>query len=141
MIHIYRLEQTNAATFGALMVGGRMLGFTLELPWRENRRFESCIPPGVYAVRHREAWRRSRDHGPTYEVRDVPGRAGILFHPGNTIDDIEGCIAPGLAIGTVGGRRGVLHSCEAFKRFCGALEGISETLMQVLRIEGGIHHQ
>jgi hypothetical protein len=141
MIQIFRLEQTDAATLGVLIVNGQMIGFSLELPWRDNRRSVSCIPPGVYTVRLREAWRRSRDHGPTYEVCNVPGRTGILFHPGNTIDDVEGCIAPGLAIGAIGDRRGVLNSSAAFKRFREVLDGVSETLLHILKIEGGALHK
>jgi len=141
MIQIWRHEQTDAATLGILIVHGRMLGFTLELPWRSNRRFVSCIPPGFYRVRLRESWRRSRDHGPTYEVCNVPGRSGILFHPGNTIDDVEGCIAPGLTVGLVGDKRGVLHSNAAFKRFRDAMDGIRETALHIQKIEGGTYHK
>jgi hypothetical protein len=141
MIQIWRHEQTDAATLGVLLINGRMIGFSLELPWRGNRRFVSCIPPGVYAVRLREAWRRSRDHGPTYEIMNVPGRSGILFHPGNTIDDVEGCIAPGLAVGMVGDKRGVLHSASAFQRFRAALDGTKETLLHIQKIEGGTFHR
>jgi len=141
MIQIWRHEQTDAATLGVLIVHGRMLGFTLELPWRSNRRFVSCIPPGLYRVRLRESWRRSRDHGPTYEVCDVPGRSGILFHPGNTIDDVEGCIAPGLTVGMVGDKRGVLHSAAAFARFRAAMDGIKETICHIQTVNGGTLHK
>jgi Family of unknown function (DUF5675) len=141
MIQIWRHEQTDAATLGALIVDGRMIGFALELPWRANRRNVSCIPPGLYKVRRREDWRRSRDHGPTFEVCNVPGRSGILFHPGNTVDDVEGCIAPGLSIGNVGDKRGVLHSGAAFKRFRAALDGVHWDFLHIQKIEGGTFHK
>jgi len=141
MIQIWRHEQTDAATLGVLLIKGRMLGFTLELPWRNNIRNLSCIPPGLYRVRLRESWRRSRDHGATYEVCNVPGRSGILFHPGNTIDDVEGCIAPGLTVGMVGDKRGVLSSGIAFKRFRDAMGGVLGAPLLIQKIEGGTYHK
>jgi hypothetical protein len=66
---------------------------TLELPWKDNRRSVSCIPEGVYDV---------VKEGPTlkrpyiyFRVPNVPGRSGILFHPGNFSSQIRGCLLPG----------------------------------------------
>jgi hypothetical protein len=66
---------------------------SLELPWRENKRGASCIPEGVYHV---------RKEGPTvkrpyiyFRVPEVPGRSGILWHPGTYTSHIKGCTIPG----------------------------------------------
>jgi hypothetical protein len=32
----------------------------------------------------------------TVEIADVPGRSGILIHPGNRLDETKGCILPGM---------------------------------------------
>ena len=40
-------------TNGALFVNGRFICFTIELPWRENRRNVSCIPEGRYELQPR----------------------------------------------------------------------------------------
>lgn len=34
----------------------------------------------------------------TYEITGVPGHSGILFHPGNSEGDSEGCVLLGTAI-------------------------------------------
>lgn len=71
--------------------------WTLELPWRENRRRESCIWPGPadgptwYQVVHHVSPR----FGHVLKVQNVPNRTHILFHAGNFMRDTMGCILPG----------------------------------------------
>lgn len=69
---------------------------TLELPWKDNKKGISCIPEGTYDA-HKE--------GPTdkrpyiyFRVPNVPGRFGILWHPGNYTRQIRGCTLPGYKI-------------------------------------------
>ena len=64
---------------------------TVELPWKDNQRRISCIPPGTYtAIKH-----TSPKFGPCLWILDVPGRSEILIHPANYWHDLLGCIAPG----------------------------------------------
>lgn len=89
--------------------GGRLLGiYTLEEPWLENEPNISCIPEGSYVAKRRfdvelgTKAKRGEDLHPletTFEVSGVPGRSGILFHPGNTTLDTRGCILPGFSVG------------------------------------------
>lgn len=63
----------------------------IELPWRYNRRFISCIPEGRYRLvkRMHPRW------GEQLAVANVPGREGILIHPANdALTQLQGCIAP-----------------------------------------------
>lgn len=93
-------------TQGLLIVGGKMF-FTLELPWRDNKPFISCIPEGeypIYTFKH-PRW------GEIIGLKDVPGRSEILIHPGNYIENTEGCILPGLNAG----RAMVLNSRKALR--------------------------
>jgi hypothetical protein len=122
-LHLTRLEQSAAGTFGALVWDGYLLGLSLELPWRGNAQGISCIPCGAYRLVRREEWSGAARHGHTYEVEGVPGRAGILIHPANTVLELEGCIAPGNAVGYVNHRRGVVDSSAAFRRLRDALDG------------------
>ena len=63
----------------------------IELPWRHNRRFVSCIPTG----RYRLVKRRHPRWGVQLAVANVPDREGILFHPANdALSQLQGCIAP-----------------------------------------------
>ena len=66
--------------------------WTVECPWQSNQRFTSCIPDGQYALSAFDSPR----HTDTWQIIDVEGRDGILIHVGNTVQDVTGCIAPGL---------------------------------------------
>lgn len=66
---------------------------TLELPWRDNKIKESCIPEGQYRVVHRH----SKKYGHHLWVLNTEPRTYILFHAGNFYYQLEGCILPGKA--------------------------------------------
>jgi hypothetical protein len=73
---------------------------TIELPWKDNQRRESCIPEGEYrTIRH-----RSPSYGDCFWLQDVKNRSEILIHVGNFAasknprtgtPDTKGCILPG----------------------------------------------
>ena len=78
-------------TNGILNINGEFICFTIELPWHNNLPQISCIPEGEYKV----APRFSKKHGGHLLIKDVPGRAIILFHPANNAQkELKGCIAP-----------------------------------------------
>lgn len=94
----YKRTYTPHATYSNAVVidglSGPIFDYkVLELPWRDNQRSISCIPEGEYTV---------KKEGPTEErpyvyfrVYGVPGRSGILWHPGNYTRQIRGCHLPG----------------------------------------------
>lgn len=92
-----RGDSTAHGTIGRLIFGSQVV-HTLELPWRDNLRQRSCIPPG----RYRCALVRSPRFGTVYGVQDVPGRSHVLLHAANLAGDVDagwvtqlhGCIAP-----------------------------------------------
>ncbi len=93
LIRTYAHTHTQGM-FSALNEYGNILFscVTLELPWRDNRKGMSCIPEGTYQVQHRT----SPKHADHFQVLDVPGgRDLILFHPGNYVKQLLGCILPG----------------------------------------------
>jgi len=65
--------------------------WTVERPWQGNAKFVSCIPDGEYGLIAFD----SAAHPGCWCLTPVPGRTGILIHPGNTVNDVQGCIAPG----------------------------------------------
>lgn len=88
ILTLKRIASRADGTFGVLLADGAPCAVTLERPWRDNRKGESCIPPGDYTcVRV-----HSPKFGPAWMVQDVPGRSEILFHAGNTFVDSHGCI-------------------------------------------------
>ena len=64
---------------------------TLELPWKENQRNISCIPPGGYSA-HKH---RSPKFGACIKIKDVKDRDHILIHPANYTSELRGCVAVG----------------------------------------------
>lgn len=83
----YYKEGTN----GTLFINRQFFCFTIELPWRDNRRNISCIPVGAYEIDTRFS-KKFQHH---LIVKDVKGRSFILFHPANDANkELLGCIAP-----------------------------------------------
>jgi hypothetical protein len=86
-------------TNGALFYDEQFICFTIERPWKGNRRRISCIPEGRYHLGKRFTEKR----GWHLVVDAVPGRSFILFHPANdALKELEGCIAPVTSLTGVG---------------------------------------
>jgi hypothetical protein len=93
-VTLTRIRSSKTCTIGILYIQTRNLRWscrTLELPWLDNQPQISCIPKGTYTCRRLN----SVKFGETFQVCDVPGRQGILFHAGNTAKDTRGCILLG----------------------------------------------
>ena len=102
-------EYYSQGTNGILSCEERFICFTIELPWRENKRMISCIPEGLYPL----VLRFSERHRYHLRVTDVPGRSLILVHKANdALKELKGCIAPVAQLLSPG--RG-MHSFSAFK--------------------------
>jgi hypothetical protein len=67
---------------------------TLELPWKDNKKNISCIPPGKYWVEKYQSPTPGR--GIVFQFSYVKGRSNVQLHKGNFYDDILGCILPGV---------------------------------------------
>lgn len=118
----------NLATYGDLDVindaGSVVFSCkTLELPWRENKRSISCIPEGEYEVIEMPPTPKRPYH--YFWVQNVPGRTGILFHPGTYTSHIKGCILPGdrLTDLDVDGVLDVVNTAKTLKRLTDLLPG------------------
>ena len=80
LLTLKRIASRPDGTFGVLLAEDVPFALTLERPWRDNRRGESCIPTGRYLCTRVN----SPKFGMTWHVRNVPDRSEILFHAGNT---------------------------------------------------------
>jgi hypothetical protein len=100
-LELYRENSKETGTKGTLMLGDKEICSMFELPWLENAKGKSCIPPGRYEVTYlkRSASGKYKD---VYHVQNVPGRTGILIHLGNWAgdtdkgfkSDTDGCLLP-----------------------------------------------
>ncbi len=113
VIEIIRLEESEEGTFGIMKIDKEVFCNTLEPKDELNSTGISSIPAQQYI-----ATRYSRAKYPdTFEITKVPGRGKILFHPGNTIQNTEGCILLGQYVGKLRGQRAVLNSGNTFADF------------------------
>ena len=89
----FQLHRTyfKKGTNGALFIHNQFLGFTIELPGKENKRNISCIPEGKYELKARFS-EKFKHH---LHLVNVKGRNLILIHPANdALKELEGCISP-----------------------------------------------
>ena len=127
-VDIIRYGSTPYGTFGHLAVDGSHIGFTVECPWAGNAPNVSCIPLGNYILRP-STYHRGRYV--TYEVCDVEGRSRIMFHKGNTMRDVAGCVALGGRLGYVDGLWAVVDSARAFPAFMRAMGDVPEANLNI----------
>ena len=75
LIRTYFPEGTN----GEILLNGKRLCSSIELPWLDNRKLVSCIPEGRYELiirfSHRFQWH--------LQLKDVKERGLVLIHPAN----------------------------------------------------------
>lgn len=124
---IFRFHTGDQGTAGVLYVPA--VNFSrpvIELPWRDNRRNVSCVPPGDYDCMRIVSSR----YGECFWIRGVEGRTGILTHWGNVAGDQKmgfrthsaGCILIGSYAGKLWGQRAVLASRRAFRELMEEIE-------------------
>lgn len=91
--HTLVLQRTygEKGTNGTLRYQGKVICHTIELPWRNNLRRLSCIPPGLYKLKKKVFHK----HGEQIGVLNVLNREAILIHAANDAErELLGCIAP-----------------------------------------------
>jgi hypothetical protein len=111
-------------TFGNITENGKILCYTCEPMWNENKSCISCIPCGTYScVKH-----NGSEFKDVWELKNVPGREGILIHNGNLPKDTHGCILVGDNVALFGNKHGVTNSRKT-------LDMLRKTLPDVFSLE------
>ena len=119
ILRLIRLEESfEHGTFGVLRFNAEVFCVTLEPPDIENAQNVSSIPAQQYTCERIQSPR----YGDTFEVKNVPGRTHVLFHPGNTVDHTMGCVLLGQYFGKLRGDRAAFNSALTFREFMARLK-------------------
>jgi hypothetical protein len=130
-VRLKRFFTDEKQTLGSLSFLNESEVFTckaLELGWDKNINNKSCIPNGNYSCRWTRSNRLSAAAGHdvfTYEVINVPSRAGIRIHAANYYNQLLGCIALGDAHKDLNadGELDLIHSGDTIKNFNAIMNG------------------
>ncbi len=126
-ISLVRLCENKGATLGVLIIDRLPFCSTLEEGWRANKKFVSCIPEGTYKV----IQYKSEKFGHCWLLCDVPERAGILIHVGNTAKDTSGCILPGSRWKYLDEDPAVVNSKRTMSNLRNELRGLEEFEIEI----------
>jgi hypothetical protein len=127
---LQRYNYSDTETEGRLWVNDDEHIFTLERPWIDGMPggmpFESCVPDGEYELIPHTRQNgdqvyalRNPDCGVYYTDQERNGRDGrylILIHSANWVEQVVGCIAPGLVRTIAENKRMVRSSRNAMKK-------------------------
>lgn len=113
-LYLKRQDTGAQGTFGILYDGDEKIAVTCERPDNGNQKM-GCIPVGSYSVTQFQ----SPHLGADFLVHNVPDREMIEIHSGNTIEDTEGCILVGTALGEIDGQKAITGSKAALSRLLG----------------------
>lgn len=111
---------------GKLMTDGFEC-YTLELPFKLNKKRISSIIPSSYICRIK----KSPKFGNVYEIQSVKERGDILIHAGNFAGDVEkgyktdshGCILVGDCVEKIGGQKMIKNSKSTLNKFMEFMNG------------------
>ena len=130
IFNLIRISDIDDGTFGVFLDYDIPFCLTLERRWLDNKRGESCIPWGNFICQRVQ----SPKFGETFQVLDVPGRSGILFHKGNINDDSHGCILLGEQFEPINGKNGILASGKAFQEFMQRTHSIDNFVLKINKL-------
>jgi len=101
-LHIQLIAETPTSTISMLTIEGKPQCWILEDGFNITKiPGKTRIPPGIYPIvkhtsgRFFEAHRKKWGHSFVPMLAGVPNYSFILIHPGNTVEDTEGCLLPG----------------------------------------------
>lgn len=136
-LKLEHVENGMFGVFGKLIEpDGNIFCFTLEHAYPDIRSVDTFyytkIPNGSYTcIRGMHRLDGMIKDFETFEVKDVPGHSGILFHVGNYNRDSSGCILVGASIVSAGLEKMISDSRTTFAKFMTLQTGIDEFQLQI----------
>lgn len=141
ILKLVRWGSTPHGTFGEITLPSGKTFYTVERPWVNNNRRESCIPAGCYPlVEHTSPMMQKLSRGKyqtAWMVSGVPDRDYILLHVANTMFNLEGCIGLGSSLSWIespkgtGPRWAVAGSSGAIDELMEELSARSEWIIDI----------
>ena len=119
-VQVFRTFDNGSQSLGILTVtdetGVIFTCRTLELPYKDNQNSISSFNPGKYKCKYTMS---PSFKIKTYEITNVPGRAGVRIHSANYVSQLRGCIALGDAHKDINGDKlsDVTHSGKTVAEF------------------------
>lgn len=132
-VTLNRTAYNKSGIFGELEdKNGKTFAVCLEHAYpQDDGTFQPKLPAGMYTCKR---GLHTLDHHPipfeAFEVMNVPGHQGILFHIGNFNKDSDGCVLLGTAIDSRAPWI-LLNSKEAFDKFMGNADGVDSFQLTV----------
>lgn len=124
VLSLNRVVFSDRSTIGDLRFLGEPFCNTIELSCRRgDEKGLLAVDPGRYKFIVTESPRLKRL---TPRLVDVPGRSGILIHPANRAEELDGCIAPGIYSKTIPDFVG--ESRKYFDLLMAKLQGLNEPM-------------
>jgi Family of unknown function (DUF5675) len=130
-----RLEFREDGIFGELLSGtGEFICITLEHAYPvEGSDPQPKVPEGVYKCqRGTHQLHPDKPKFETFQITNVPGHWGVLFHQGNYNKDSEGCVLLGTGLGwTAQKQKMITGSKIAFDKFMKLFAGVDDFTLEV----------
>jgi Family of unknown function (DUF5675) len=128
---VVTLERTiinECGAFGTLSnaASPQLLLSTLEHSYVEGDEWKAKLPAGIYTCK-RGVHQLIHNKIETFQIMEVPGHSGMLFHLGNTEEDSEGCVLLGMWADS----KQLYHSAIAFSKFMASLQGKDQFTLEV----------
>jgi hypothetical protein len=114
-----RILIDEGVTLSKVYLNGKYECFGLEDPVREAKiKSITAIPAGNYKVELRHSPRFTPRYGhEMLWLRNVSNFEFILIHPGNTVDDTDGCLLVGSRVGVLKNKIAILNSVATYNIF------------------------
>lgn len=137
-LYRYMYESDDQGTPGYLIMPGFRC-VSLELPWRDNKKGISCIPPGKYKIKPGESSRKLGGRTDLYLIHGTEPRTWVFFHAGNWAgdkamgyrSDSKACVLLGSAHTTMYKQKAISNSQNTIKDFMDELDG-RDALLEIV---------
>lgn len=126
-VKVFRVFGNDKQTLGVFCVIDPVsavvfIARTLELADKANQNNISCILPGKYICKYTKSASFSSAKGSavyTYEITNVPARAGVRIHSANYFSQLRGCISLGASHKDINadGQLDAIHSGDTITAF------------------------